>query len=149
MARSAFILFVLIGITIFCGNSFGEPTSEKLVIHPHVFGLITCWPSDREQPVVTEINLDAADKNRNQFDMSRVKTRGGWIESPGEDGEGFERYRVVKSDNEHLTVEFQSNGGGTYTLASRIEFVIEDREFRHNGKVVSRRILRVVSCDTK
>ncbi len=149
MPRSVFVCFTVIGMAIGTTVSGADLTAEKLQIHPHVFGLVTCWPSDSEQPVVTEINLDAVSKNRNQFDMSTVKTRGAWIESPGELSQGFERYRIVKSDNEQMIVEYQSNGGGTYTSASTIEFVIELREFRHNGKMVSRRILRVVSCETK
>lgn len=149
MPRFVLVWFTVVGMAISTTVSGADVAADKLQIHPHVFGLVTCWPSDSEQPVVTEINLDAVSKNRNQFDMSTVKTRGAWIESPGEHGQGFERYRIVKSDNEQMIVAFQSNGGGTYTSASTIEFVIEQREFRHNGKLVSRRILRVVSCETQ
>jgi len=35
--------------------------SSALKIHPKVFSMIDCWISDSESPVLTEINLDAAD----------------------------------------------------------------------------------------
>jgi hypothetical protein len=149
MARSVFIWLALVSMSFSSDVREAEPPVERLQIHPRVFGLITCWPSDGEEPVVTEINLDAVSKNRNQFDMSLVKTRGVWTECPGSQGQGFERYRVVKSDDGQVTIEFQSNGGGTYTSVSIMEFVIEPRELRQNGKLVSRRILRIVSIATK
>ena len=149
MKRLLFVWLVLVNMSFHSDVRGAEPPAELRQIHPRVFGLITCWPSDGEEPVVTEINLDAVRKNRNQFDMSLVKTRGAWTECPGSQGQGFERYRVVKSDDEQVTIEFQSNGGGTYTSVSIIEFVIEPRELRQNGKLVSRRILRVMSSASK
>src|ERR1051325_6226548 len=41
--------------------------TSALEIHPKVFNMIDCWVSDSESPVVTEINLNAAEKNGNQF----------------------------------------------------------------------------------
>ena len=149
MARSVFVWCALVGMSLSSDVRCAEPPAERLQIHPRIFALVTCWPSDKDEPVVTEINLDAVSKNRNQFDTSLVKTRGEWYECPGEQGQGFERYRIVKSDNGQMTIEFHSNGGGTYTSVSIIEFVIEQRELRQNGKLVSRRILRVMSCAAK
>lgn len=126
-----------------------ETLEERPPIHPHVFALITCWPSDTDEPVVTEINLDAVSKNRNQFAMSRVKVRGEWVECRDAERQGFERYRIIKSDSGRVTVEFQSNGGGTNTSVSLIDFVIEQRELLQNGIPVSRRVLRVLSCAAK
>lgn len=63
-----------------------EPPAERLQIHPRVFALVTCWPSDTDEPVVTEVNLDAVTRNRNQFDTTLVKTPGEWTECPGEQG---------------------------------------------------------------
>ena len=37
--------------------------TSALKIHPKVFSMIDCWISDSESPVVTEINLDAVEKN--------------------------------------------------------------------------------------
>src|SRR5882724_5094487 len=42
-------------------------------IHPKVFRMITCWVSDSESPVVTEINLDAVEKNRNEFNQDGMR----------------------------------------------------------------------------
>src|SRR6266496_1316075 len=47
--------------------------SSALKIHPKVFNMIDCWISDSESPVVTEINLDAVEKNGNQFNTDDVK----------------------------------------------------------------------------
>jgi len=149
MARTVFGWCAVMGMSFSSDVHCAEPPAEQVQIHPHVVALVTCWPSDTDEPVVTEINLDAVSKNRNQFDRSLVKTRGEWSECPGEQGQGFERYRIVKSDNEQMTIEFQSNGGGTYTSVSIIKFVIEQRELRLNGKLVSRRILRIMSCVAK
>lgn len=134
---------VSIGLQTTAGTQMPE---ERLTIHPHVFSLITCWPSDTAEPVVTEINLDAVSRNQNQFAMSLVKVRGEWVEFRDAERQGFERYRIMKSDNGRVTAEFQSNGGGTSTSVSLIEFVIEQRELLQNGKPVSRRVLRVLSC---
>ena len=38
-----------------------------LKIHPKVFSMIDCWVSDSESPVVPEINLDAVERNGNEF----------------------------------------------------------------------------------
>src|SRR6266478_7280529 len=43
--------------------------SSALKIHPKVFNMINCWISDSESPVVTEINLDAVEKNGNEFNQ--------------------------------------------------------------------------------
>ena len=144
MSPFAIWLAVLgIGFQMIAGAEMPE---ERLTIHPHVFSLITCWPSDTDEPVVTEVNLDAVSRNQNQFAMSLVKVRGEWVECHDAERQGFERYRITKSDNGRVTVEFQSNGGGTSTSVSLIEFVIEQRELLQNGKPVSRRVLRVLSC---
>src|SRR5213592_2313233 len=41
--------------------------TSALKIHPKVFSMIDCCISDSVSPVVTEINLDAVEKNGNQF----------------------------------------------------------------------------------
>ena len=48
-------------------------------IHPLVFQMVLCWWSDTESPVVTEVNLDAVRRNRNQFDRDAVTRKDGWI----------------------------------------------------------------------
>lgn len=118
-------------------------------IHPKVFEMVECWLSDSEEPVATEINLDAVAKNGNQFDFSAVKKDGEWTVCPGEDGRGFRRFKELKVDNGEIAVEYQSNGGGTFTSASIIEFTIEKRALRKNGKPISVRVLRVVSVAAK
>ncbi|MFN9719689.1 MAG: hypothetical protein ACK58L_13395 [Planctomycetota bacterium] len=149
MGRFSFVCFVLVGCFVSHDIFSAEGVSDLPQIHPRVFSLVTGWPADGEEPVVTEINLDAVSRNRNQFETSHVKTRDGWTESPGADGRGFERYRVIGSDNGKMTVEFQSNGGGTFTSASMIEFIIESRELQQNGKRVIRKVLRVTSIAVK
>jgi hypothetical protein len=74
----------------------GSPPALK--IHPKVFNMIDCWVSDSESPVVTEINLDAVEKNGNQFNSDDVKPDGEWLRCPApESNGGFMRYRVLES----------------------------------------------------
>ena len=124
--------------------------TSALKIHPKVFNMIDCWISDSESPVVTEINLDAVEKNGNQFNTDDVKPDGEWTRSPTpESKEGFMRYRVLESKGNHYKVEYQENGGGTLTTASIIEFEIEKRNIRRDGKPVTIRVLRVSSYNQK
>jgi hypothetical protein len=124
--------------------------TSALKIHPKVFNMVDCWISDSESPVVTEINLDAVEKNGNQFNTDDVKADGEWTRSPTpESKEGFMRYRVLASKGNHYKVEYQENGGGTLTTAAIIEFDIEKRNIRRDGKPVTIRVLRVSSFSQK
>jgi hypothetical protein len=123
--------------------------SAALRIHPKVFSMINCWISDSESPVVTEINLDAVEKNGNQFNGDDVKPDGEWLRCPVPDTNGFMRYRVLESKGNHYKVEYQENGGGTLTTASIIEFAIEKRDIRRDEKPATIRVLRVLSYNQK
>ena len=105
--------------------------ASPLKIHPKVFSMINCWISDSESPVVTEMNLDAVEKNGNEFNDDGVKQDGQWLQCPIPDTNGFMRYRVLESKGNHYKVEFQENGGGTLTTASVIEFDIENLSLIH------------------
>jgi hypothetical protein len=118
-------------------------------IHPKVFSMINCWISDSESPVVTEVNLDAVEKNGNQFNHDGLKQDGEWLQCPAPDTNGFMRYRVLESKDSHYKIEFQENGGGTLTTASIIEFSIENRTIQHDGKPATIRVLRVSSYAEK
>jgi hypothetical protein len=120
-----------------------------LKIHPKVFSMINCWISDSESPVVTEINLDAVEKNGNEFNENGLKQDGEWLQSPSPDSNGFMRYRVLQSKGNHYKVEYQENGGGTLTTASTIEFDIEKRNIQRDNKPVTIRVLRVSSYNQK
>ena len=123
--------------------------SSALKVHPKVFSMINCWISDSESPVVTEINLDAVEKNGNEFNQDGLKQEGEWLQSPVPDTNGFMRYRVLESKGNHYKVEYQENGGGTLTTASIIEFEIEKRNIRRDGKPVTIRVLRVSAFNQK
>ena len=126
-----------------------SPSASALKIHPKVFNLIDCWISDSESPVVTEINLDAVEKNGNEFNQDGVRPDGEWIRCPVPDTNGFMRYRLLEAKGNHYQVEYQENGGGTLTTASIIEFSIEKRDIRRDGKPASIRVLRVSSYKQK
>ncbi|HWY41420.1 MAG TPA: hypothetical protein VNX27_11565 [Chthoniobacterales bacterium] len=128
----------------------GKTTSRPppLKLHPRIFDMIDCWLSDSESPVVTEINLDAVEMNKNEFDMDEVKPDGEWTRAPKEDG-GFMRYRVLGLKGNTYTVEYQENGGGSLTTDSTIEFDIGKRSMQRDGKTENIRILRVVSYKSK
>jgi len=125
------------------------PQTSALKIHPKVFSMINCWISDSESPVVTEINLDAVEKNGNEFNQDGLKQDGEWLQCPVPDTNGFMRYRVLESKGSHYKVEFQENGGGTLTTASTMEFSIEKRSIKRDSKPASIRMLRVLSYDQK
>ena len=61
-------------------------------IHPKVFRMITCWVSDSESPVVTEINLDAVDKNGNEFNQDGMEARRRVAQMSGA---GYERIHAL------------------------------------------------------
>jgi hypothetical protein len=111
--------------------------------------MINCWISDSESPVVTEMNLDAVEKNGNEFNQDGLKQDGEWLQCPVPDTNGFMRYRVLESKGSHYKVEFQENDGGTLTTASIIEFEIQKRSIQRDGKPLTIRVLRVSSYNQK
>ena len=123
--------------------------TSTLNIHPKVFNMIDCWISDSESPVVTEINLDAVEKNGNEFNQDGLVQDAEWLRCPVPETNGFMRHRVVESKGNHFKVEYQENGGGTLTTASIIEFEIEKRNIRRDGKPVTIRVLRVSAFNQK
>jgi hypothetical protein len=123
--------------------------TSALKIHPKVFSMISSWISDSESPVVTEINLDAVEKDGNEFNQDGLKQDGEWLQCPVPDTSGFMRYRVLESKGNHYKVEYQENGGGTLTTAAIIEFEIEKRDIHRDGKPVTIRVLRVSASDKK
>ena len=130
-------------------TSSGETSLAALKIHPKVFNMIDCWISDSESPVATEINLNAVEKNGNQFNEEGLKQDGDWLVYSSSDTGGFMRYRVIEAKGNRYKVEYQENGGGTLTTASTIEFEIDKRNIRHNGSPMTVRVLRVLSYTQK
>ena len=128
-----------------------KPAAEKsaLKIHPKVFNMIDSWVSDAESPVATEINLNAVEKNGNQFNEDGLKQDGDWLIYSLPDTGGFMRYRVLEAKGNHYKIEYQENGGGTLTPASTIEFDIEKRHIRLNGSPMTIHVLRVTSYNQK
>ena len=127
------------------------PAAEMsaLKIHPKVFNMIECWISDLESPVVTEISLDAVEKNGNQFNQDELKQDGEWLTCAAPDTGAFMRYRVLESKGKHHKIEYQENGGGTLTTAATIEFDIEKRNIRRDGNPLTIHVLRVASYTQK
>lgn len=123
--------------------------TSALKIHPKVFSMISCWISDSESPVVTEINLDAVEKDGNEFNQDGLKQDGDWLQCPVPDRNGFMRYRPLESKGNQYKVEYQENGGGTLTTSSIVEFEIEKRNIHRDGKPVTIRVLRVLSSNQK
>ena len=123
--------------------------SSPITIHPKVFSMIDCWISDSERPVVTEINLDAVEKNGNEFNQDGRLQDGEWVTCPVPDTNGFMRYQVLESKGNHYKIEYQENGGGTLTTAAIIEFDIEKRNIHRDGKPVTIRVLRVSAFNQK
>jgi hypothetical protein len=125
------------------------PEKSALKIHPKVFNMIDCWISDSGTPVATEINLNAVEKNGNQFSEDGLKQDGEWLNYSSPDTGGFMRYRVLEAKGNHYKIEYQENGGGTLTTASTIEFEIDKRHIRLNGSPMEIRVLQVSSYTQK
>jgi hypothetical protein len=123
--------------------------TSALKIHPKVFSMIKCWISDSESPVATEINLDAVEKDGNEFNQDGLKQDGEWLQCRVRDSNGFMRYRLLESKGNPYKVEYQENGGGTLTTSSIMEFEIEKRNIHRDGKPVTIRVLRVLSYNQK
>jgi len=130
-------------------TSSAATSLPELKIHPKVFNMIDCWVSDSESPVATEINLNAVEKNGNQFNEDGLKQDGDWLVYSLPDTGGFMRYRVLEAKGTHYKVEYQENGGGTLTTASTIEFEIDKRNIRRNGSPMAVHVLRVLSYTQK
>lgn len=149
MTKVFTFVFVAICVPVIVNGADIDTSPVIQNIHPKVFEMVTSSMSDTEEPVVTEINLDAVAKNRNQFDLAKVTKSGEWLECVGEKGTGFQRFKTIKSDKKHFVIEFQRNAGGTLTSASLIEFVIETRDIRKAGKPHEISVLRIMSIETK
>ena len=130
-------------------NSAPATEPSALKIHPKVFNMIDCWISDSESPVATEINLNAVEKNGNQFNEDGLTQDGEWLTYSLPETGGFMRYRVLETKGNHYKIEYQENGGGTLTTASTIEFDIDKRHIRRNGSPMTIRVLRVSSYTQK
>ena len=120
-----------------------------LKLHPKVFEMIRGLGPDGEYPLVTEINLDAVDRDTDRFKMADVKQEGMWFGVVNEDGRGFWRYQMLKQTGDRYTAEYQYNGGGTLTESSIIEFAVEKRPIKKDGKPLSIRVLHVLSYTSK
>jgi hypothetical protein len=126
-----------------------EEAAPELKLHPRIFTYIEGWLSDGESPIATEINLDAAEKSANQFNTDEIKRQDGWIRCPGRDGMGFLSYRVLENKGRHYKVAYQENGGGSLTTEAIIEFNIEKRDIKVDGKPQTIHVLRVLSYASK
>lgn len=138
-------LMGVLAMCLCCGTVYAQDDAP-LVIHPTVFSLVECWLSDTTQPVVTEINLDAVQRNGNQF-FGQIVRDGDWV-SVTVDERGLHRYRVLSRDGDSYRIEFQHNGGGTLTTRAEIGFSLVTRAVVVDGKSTELRLLRVHSIRT-
>lgn len=146
LVRSGFRVIEVLTVAWVCaGCSEDEAPVEALpVIPPRVFSLVECWLSDSTSPVATEVNLDAARDNRNQFESDEIRRDGEWIRSIDEyGGRGFMRYRVVRRNGDTFVVRFQNNGGGTLTTEREIGFTLGRRTVVVDGAPRQIQVLRV------
>jgi len=127
----------------------GKSSAAAFKVHPKAFSLIENLQPDAEYPVVTEISLDAVAANDNQFPPGEIRQEGEWVSCATEGGRGFARYRVLQTAGARYTVEFQENGGGTLTTSAIIEFVVEKRILRKDGKPKSVRVLKVLAFSAR
>jgi hypothetical protein len=127
-------------------------TIIPFTVHPLVFSMIGCSLADTKYPIVTEISLDAANIDRNQFDRGGVRQDGEWIRCPmtaGVEKDGTMGYKVLEVKGNHYKVLYAENGGGTLTTQAVIDFVVERRQISVDGKSESVHVLRVLSYKSK
>ena len=153
LMKAKVLIFIVMGsLGLLSASGADKKTGEAppvLKIHPKIFTYIEGWLSDGESPIATEINLDAAEISSNQFNTQDIKQEDGWIRCPGRDGMGFLRYRVLESKGHHYKIAYQENSGGTLTTEAIIEFNIEKRDLKIDGKPQTIRVLRVLSFANK
>ena len=136
---------ILLMTCLLVGCATQQPQSEVLPpIHPKVFSMVECWLSDREEPVVTEINLDAVHQNGNQF-YGKVVSDGQWTRVDTDDGRGYMRYSFLRKQGGSYFVEFQSNGGGSLTTSTTIGFTLSHRNVNVDKKRKRIQIMRIDS----
>lgn len=126
-----------------------QKNEDSVKIHPQVFSMILGWHSDNEIPLATEINLDAVEKNQNQFPQQEVKQDDGWVVFREAKTPGFKRYRFIEKTADRYKVEYQENGGGTFTSSSQLEYTVTTREIKVDDRPKKHRVLRIESCSTK
>lgn len=148
--KKLLLALCLVSMLAGCGEDNRETgkVTSPLIIHPDVFSWVECWLSDTESPVITEINLDAVGKNRNQFSKDEIQQMGEWIVYQEADQRGFRRYRLIEKKDNHYKVQYQMNGGGSLTTSCMIEFSLDKREIHKNGEPTMINVLRVESYDS-
>jgi hypothetical protein len=114
-------------------------------VHPGVFAMVPSWLSDNASPVVTEVNLDAAATNRNQF--GEIARDGGWTRVDADDGRGYMRYCIVESRPPRYRILYQENGGGTLTTSDLIEIEVDTCAVEVDGAATAVRVMRVLSIE--
>ncbi len=139
---------VLIAASLCCWCN-SEPLAEEHseIIHPKAFAMVTCWLSDTEQPVVTEISLDAVRINRNQFYGLVTSSEDGWVRYSDEESGGFLRYRTLEPTGGLHRVLFQDNGGGSLTVSTTIGYTIQNRNITTGQGEKSISVLKVESLE--
>lgn len=110
--------------------------------------MVECWLSDTAYPIVTEVNIDAIEVNRNQFSFDEIKEENGWVDYPNKEG-GWLRYKIILNNGDYYKILFQNNGGGTLTTQSEIEFNIISSIIIVNGKTQNIRALKILSIKNK
>lgn len=148
---SAWLLAIAVAVLIASASipAGDDPATDLKDLHPKLFEMVLCQLSDTEQPVVTEFNLDAVRKNRNQFDFQAIQSTSEWKQVPGSGGIGFQRFRLLQSEGGHHTIEYQTNSGGTLTSSAVIGFSIASRTIQVEGVPVNTRVLRITSVSRK
>ena len=142
MKKLALPLLIALCLCLGC-NAVSRRSDDELVIHPKVFSLATCWLSDTEQPVATEINLDAVRADRNQFNYDAVSNENGWITF--KDAEGSMQYRVLRQSGSCYTVKFLESGGGSFTKSTIIGYSLLRRTVLTDGTEKEISVLKVTS----
>lgn len=138
------ILLLLSLIFLSCKEKQEVSKISKKSIHPKIFEMVECWLSDTAYPIVTEVNIDAIEVNRNQFSFAEIKEENGWVYYPNKEG-GYLRYKIILNNGDNYKILFQDNGGGTLTTQSEIEFNIISSSIIVNGKTQNIRALKILS----
>ena len=135
----------LLGAVCVCGCFNNQTVSDDAIFHPKMFTLMQNWISDTESPVVTEINLDAINKNRNEYDFKAIKHNDEWYRYDDNKKHTYYRYKIISKNGDTYKILFQDGGTGSFVSTSEIKFEIIYRSIIVDREKKNIRILRVAA----
>ncbi len=87
--------FALLALALGLPGAASAFEQAQAAWHPLVFSKVESWISDTMSPVLTEVNLDAVQRNRNQFDRDEIKQEGGTLTTGSQIGFTLDKREII------------------------------------------------------